>query len=473
MASGNYYGELFYGVAKTHLRQISAELLKHNKYEKIVYFAAGSFNIAKAAILSGYEPSQIYCSDISIYSSLLGYLFSNQPISTMKGLELSEEIANEVELADDEFTKVATILWHMRAINLSKMEYRLPELESFIIDKKSYIDQYISKLKKEYEILKGIHYEIDDINNVLRDYGEGTCLIGFPPINKNDYEKIFDYGDAVDLKVDIDMFVPEMFVDMFNQSIGWKSSFLAFTTHRFDDIDYKYIFAAKYNGDNKYDYSLFNHLEKIPPALKKFLLSNKVKPYAPLKGISIFGPDDTIKEDSDISIKPMKAENALFYRSLWIHNLGTTSASSNYGLFVDNKLFAVVGIGDISDLRKMQSDYVFLQYTASAPSNVYTNSVRLLEWCVTCTDFKKLLYTTLGSVNRFFRINGIKTVSITKHKYVKASKGIFKIISREKDKNTGLNKLSEYAIYRKETYSDCVKRFLDEAKYVRGYQDER
>ena len=89
MASSNYYGELFYGVAKTHLRQISAELLKHNKYEKIVYFAAGSFNIAKAAILSGYEPSQIYCSDISIYSSLLGYLFSTQHRLTLSSLRKS------------------------------------------------------------------------------------------------------------------------------------------------------------------------------------------------------------------------------------------------------------------------------------------------------------------------------------------------------------------------------------------------
>lgn len=471
MASGNYYGELFYGVAKSHLRQISGLVLKEGKYDKIIYFCCGSFNIAKAAIHYGYKPNQIYCSDISVYSSLLGYLFSNKPISTMPNLLLSEDIQKEVNGTSDEFTKVAIIMWNMRAINLSKISYRKSELNAFVQEKETYVQQYIDKLKKEYEILGGINYEIQDINDVLMDYGKNVCLVGFPPINTNDYEKIFDYKGAVELEVDTKMFTPDMFPEMFNSSLTWESSFLAFTTHYFNEIDKKFIFAAKHNGNDQYDYLMFNHYDKLPDYLKNMLMANKPKTYTPLKNVNIFGAKDVIRPDSKITIIPIKSENALFYRGLWIHNLGTTSASSNYAMLIDGKIFGVVGIADTSDLSKMKSDYVFLQYTASVNSEIYTNSIRLLEWCITSSDFKKLLYKTLSQINRFYRINGMKTVSLTKHDYVKASKGIFQIIKKEHDKKTGLNKITEYTKYRKDSYNDCLKKYLSETKYREGYRE--
>lgn len=466
IATGNFYGELFYGVAKSHLRQITHHILLNKKYNKIVYFCCGSFNLAKVAVEAGYRPEQIYCSDISLYSSLLGYLFSGQKIEDMPKLELPKELRKEIESTDDEFEKVALIMYEMRRRNLAKMSYRLMELGVFQEEKETFVKQYCDKLHKEYEKLGGIHYEIADLREVIKDEDEKTLFLGYPPINTNDYEKMFDYGKDLDLLAfeDVDVFAPDEFPRMFNDSVGWKSDFLAFTTHRFSEIDKKHIFAAKYNGQGKYDYMLFNHCDILPKEVKNKLIIGKIKPYTPLKDVSIFDPKTRLTGDEKITIIPIKAEHSLYYRELWIHNLGSTSASNNFGLFIDGKIAGVFGIADSSSLFKMQVKYAFLQYTAMVSSDIYSNFVSLLEWCATCTEFKQKLYATLSNANRFYRLDGIKTVSLTKHKYVKASRGIFEIIDREYDKKLKLNKISEYAKFRKETYQDCLIKYLKEAK---------
>lgn len=464
MASGNFYGELFYGVSKSHLRQAAYSILSHKKYKKIIYFCCGSFNFAKVAVKAGYKPNQIYCSDIALYPSLLGYLFSNQSIMTMPGLVLSDDIKAEVEAASDEFEKVAIIMWEMRAVNLSKMSYRKTEYKSFVADRKNYINQYIEKLKKEYELLNGIHYEISDLKNTVHDYDKDTVLIGFPPINNNDYEKMFDYEGIVDLKNEVEMFHPEEFPVMFNQSLEWKSHLLMFTSHSFDEIKDSHVFAAKYNGKGEYDHMLSNHHEYLPDCVKNRLVASSGKAYSPMKNVKIFGSDQLITEDSVIKIVPMKAEHSLYYRGLWIHNLGTTSASGNFGLFIDGKIAGVFGIADTQNLSTLKTNYAFLQYTAMVHSDVYANFVRLLEWCATSAEFKRLLYATISRINRFYRLDGMKTISLTKHEYVKASKGIFKVVNKEYDKKLGLNKITEYAKFRKETYHDCLIKYLGEAK---------
>src|SRR5690606_11932212 len=114
------------GITKSHLRALSYSFFANLKglgYDKIVLPAVGEFNLAAIAIEAGFEPDQIYASDISAYSSALGYLFAGKPIDDL-GLTLSDEIQAEVDAQTDDFGKVAIILYNMRLIKLSKIAYR-------------------------------------------------------------------------------------------------------------------------------------------------------------------------------------------------------------------------------------------------------------------------------------------------------------------------------------------------------------
>ena len=470
MATGLHYGELFYGVVKTHTRQTMHSIVTHSKYERIYYLACGAFNLVPVFVNAGYKPEQIYCSDISLYPSILGYLYSNQKIEDIPNLILPDEVSSEIKKFDDEFKKAAIIFYEMRKINLQKEAFRKIELSAYISNREDYIDQYVEKLKEAYKICGGINYSIQDMRDDYKEHGKDALVCVFPPIDTA-YSKLFDYEGKFDLEIDVKFFEPEEFPEMFNKSLDWESHFVTFNDRKWEGIDSKHIFAAKYYGKGKFDFLYSNHHELLPDTVKNRLVVAGNKRYEPAPNVRIIDPNYRLTENSKVEVRPLEAHHALYYRGLWIHRMGTTSAALNYGLFIDGRIAGVFGIADTGKLSKYQTDYAFLQYTAMVPSNIYTNWVRLLERCLTCTDFKKILYKQVTNHNRLYRINGIKTNTYTKGKRASSSKGIFIVLKQEFDKKFRLTKFVEYAKFIKETFQDCCRDYIKEAKFRKGAEE--
>lgn len=469
--AGTFYGELFYGVMKAHLRQSTHSILVAHKYDKVINLCSGSFNIAKVAVAAGYRPEQIFCSDKSLYSTILGYIFSGQRLSSIPGLKMAEDIAAEFEKASDEFAKASILLYEMRLSNLRKIDYRKNIVEDMVARRDYYISQYDEKLKKEYEVLSGLNYKIADIHDEFHDYGDNDILIAFLPTDKGGYEKAFDYGDRIDIEMeDSSMFNPDEFPELFNRSIGWKTHYLTFTHTLYPEIDRAYNFSAKYNGHGVYDWFYSNKVELIPETVKGRMDIGKHKSFTPIKGVSMWGAKEKVTEDTKIQVLPIKAEHGLYYRGLWIHNMGPTNADVNYGIFLDGKIAGVFGYVGTGNLSKLMSDYIFLLYTSMIHSDVYSNFVRLLERCATSTAMKKILYKDISGVNRYYSLKGVKTKSLTKHKTVRASKGIFKTVEKSFDKKQNVNVFTDYAAFRNETFEDCLRDYIKEAKIRKEYR---
>jgi len=62
------------------------EVLRGKGYENIIVPAVGQFAIPHIAISAGYEKERILSSDISYFSSLLGYYYTQQPIESLKAV---------------------------------------------------------------------------------------------------------------------------------------------------------------------------------------------------------------------------------------------------------------------------------------------------------------------------------------------------------------------------------------------------
>lgn len=461
-------GEIFVGITKTHLRMLSFSIFRNLKslgYEKVVLPCVGEFNLANIAVEAGFSPDQIYSSDISLFSSLLGCIFSGQPIESLN-FELSPEVQAEVDACEDEISKVATVLYNMRLIKLSKISYRANLFAEFVRNRDDIIGEYKRNIEEADTKLHGLHYEVADVREIVRDYGEKTVIVTFPPLFAGGYGKMFDFGEVIKMDVNIEEFHPKEFPDLFNATKEYETGFVTFSDKFVSGISNDDIIMVKEYKVGKYDVCYANHHELVPESVRKKIITFSRHKLKPLK-IDLFSESDTITKDSVVKFHSIKAENALYYRDMWVHNLGVTSADCYYALTIDGKLAAVCGVLT-SGLSGLSKDYVFEQFGMAVPVSKYPSLARLLEWCMTSSDFKKVLYKTVTGINRLYSLNGVKTVCLSKNQKVKSHHGIFEKLSIKYEKKLGMNKIEYYARFRKDTLSDCVATYLDELKRRKG-----
>lgn len=455
-------GEIFVGITKSHLRMLSFATLRHLKeqgYEKIILPCAGEFNLANIAVEAGFKPEQLYASDISAFSSILGAVFAGEKITDLP-IVLDEALLTEVEKQPDEISKAAILFYHMRGLKLSKIVYRANLYADFIRDRESILEEYKSKITEADKRLHGMHYEIADVRDVVKDYGPKTAILTFPPLFAGGYGKMFDFGEFISMDVDIDEFEPKEFPELFNKTLDYETDFLTFSDKFVDGIDRQHVVMVKEYKVGKYDACYANHKEMIPESVLNRIISYNRQKLSPLP-IPLFSEADEMTADSVVKFHSIKAENALFYRDLLVHNLGVTSADCYYALTVDGKLLAVCGVMT-SNLTGLKKDYAFEQFGIAVPLSRYPSTARLLEWCMTSSDFKKVLYKTVTGINRLYTINGIKTICLTRNTKVKSHHGIFEKTKVEFDKKLQLNKIEYYARFRKDTLQDCLRTYLKE-----------
>jgi hypothetical protein len=62
-------------------------------YDRVVIPCAGRFTIAEAAVDAGWRPEEIECSDISLFSSVLGYAAAQTDLNALP-IEFHSEFAD-------------------------------------------------------------------------------------------------------------------------------------------------------------------------------------------------------------------------------------------------------------------------------------------------------------------------------------------------------------------------------------------
>ena len=284
-----------------------------DKFPVIFLPACGQFTLAKCAIEAGYDKANIHCSDMSLYSSLLGYLYSNKPIDLL-GVRVAPEYEGDYRNCVDDFDKASFLIWLMKISQMNPTVFYEKVVYDDLIERKGWHIANIRRKLTEYnKYYNGINYDIADMRNILMgEKGKQAITVVNPPVFRNGYTKMFNFKGNIIWDSGILEF--DFYKEYRNFYQITKSQTTPHIWYRFRDtkgFDWReVIFSKEYDAD-KHDYWLLTK----PDVLDKFNYtytvehsqSKGVKPYpAPL-----FTDKDTLTKDSTIRFVPVEEEVAI------------------------------------------------------------------------------------------------------------------------------------------------------------------
>lgn len=196
--------KIFLGHTPVDQRKYITAVLKHlvKTHPKIIIPAVGQFTLVKCAIAAGYEKQNIYTSDISLFTSLLGYHFSGRSVDELDFEIVNDEYRAEYTLCQSDGEKIAYILWLMKTAQMSKIHYKSKTLNFPVIWYRFRSVEGFNEAEviyaKEYEIEKQDYWLITK-PEVIQDFPHYKHIAGFKPKNLRPYTlPLFSDSDTID-----------------------------------------------------------------------------------------------------------------------------------------------------------------------------------------------------------------------------------------------------------------------------------
>ena len=170
-------------------------------YDRYVELYCGAFVMPLIVAGSGMKQDDIWCYDISLFSNVLGYTFSNQPLEELE-VKKNDRI---IKLGNDRIENAALLLYEQALARLKKAE-GIDYFRLLIDDMQSDRDRHIKNIADRiFEMdrqLNGLHFErmyIWEAWEKEKD-SENTFVVSNPPTYKGAYEKFFDTDGVITWK---------------------------------------------------------------------------------------------------------------------------------------------------------------------------------------------------------------------------------------------------------------------------------
>ncbi len=454
---------IFLGVTTSPAREMVAELLLHHKPERIHFPCAGRFAAVEAFIKSGGLPTQIYTSDIGLFSSLLGYLADPTKAFDDLGLVLPPDLppvpgTTPLDLASQ--AMLALKLAQVKNTHQYGMNFRRELLENWTV----YHQQIKEKTEAMVAALKGIRYDLRDVWEVVKEAANDpkAALYVNVPAYSGGYVKMFQGSGVSWQEPQIAEYNPDQFPEMLALLTGAACTAVVYVQGGVQDLPgegWQTVFAKPVTIERN-DYLITNR-----PAKRSFA-ALKIPP-AEVKLLPIYN-DETILPTSTITFKKVNLDTALYYRDLFVHKLGSTKAETHLLMLIDGRVVTALGLNTLF-LRKFQSDYVYEVFGISKSSIRYARLGKLFMLALTSGDFKQFVIKELNL--GIHEPRGIQTTSITTHTEGKTDRSVMKIASRELLKD-GRYKIIYRADFRTDTWSQCVAGWLKKWGAISRKKDE-
>ena len=474
--------KVFLGVTPPEQRKFIIAALRHLRekgFDRMVVVAAGQFTLPKCAIEAGFPAKSIETSDISVFSSMLGCLYSGRPMGSL-GFEIAESVSvgsrqeavrECCEALDDDFKKASYLLWLIKLKQLrTHLYYERVVHDELLANRERYLAGLEDVLRKAAATYQGMSYEVADLRDVIaRPHTDKTILLVNPPAYKGGYNKMFGpIEQIVRWDPGIAQFdMKEEYLRLYAQTKQYPfPTFWGKFGYSLDGLGADCVFAKRYKKD-RFDFWLLTKPELLDGLdIKGTIAWTNDKELKPHKNLRIWGPDDELHPESTVRFVTVEMPQALYYRELWAHRLGVTKSERYYLILIDGKVFGTVGF-HASNLLRLKSDKIEETFGFSAPSRRYPNINRLLMYLITCRDMGAVLRRDLSKANRFYTLTGLKTTCLAKYRHVKLNSGLLKLVSREKESNE-LYKIRYECEFRDQSFQEALRAYLEEFKAKYG-----
>ena len=169
-------------------RYLASTILKLG--QPLINPCAGEFTIPQAVIAVGVKPQEIHTSDISLFSSLLGFLAD--PTKKIEDLGIRFfEAPPEADSLKDELDFASQVMLALRFAQIPSTQiFGMNQRDEVRARWRYYRDQLRPQLEALVTMIKGVHYEIRDVHEVIAEAKdrEVTLFASLPSI-KGGYKK--------------------------------------------------------------------------------------------------------------------------------------------------------------------------------------------------------------------------------------------------------------------------------------------
>ncbi|MGE5510361.1 MAG: hypothetical protein ACM31O_03805 [Bacteroidota bacterium] len=427
MVARHQLGEIFLGVTPGSIRSYMGEVLAsaRNHYDRLIIPCAGRFTIAETAVAAGWDPARIACSDVSLFSSLIGYTASGRELADLNVI-FSDELTPLQTYARTRMEGGAVLLG-IKLCQLRTDKY----FERVVYDEVwRGLDKHVAQLQEQLDRmagnLKGIAYELADVRDVVSRHAadpKAILYVNVPSFAKG-YSKLFDTRGMIGWA---DPKIPEFDSatarPALTQTVMGATAlgFMFRGRHMDEGLEDKAVFAVE--GKGRVDYVLCNR----PAEAKRMALGKKETRIGSAK--IAFLPDDyEITVDSVIRFVEISKSEALYYRDLFAHKLGVTRAERYYMATLDGYLMAVFGM-HFSEVQRGVSGRVYETFGFCVPNSRYPRLNRLFMTAIVCGEaratFQAHCHGSLKDVSYF------QTTCISTTPEQKTHRGSLPLLLRE------------------------------------------
>lgn len=461
--------QIFLGHTPSDQRRYLTFLLKHlrEKYPNIVIPAVGQFTLAKRALEAGYKPENIQTSDVSLFSSLLGYYFSGQDIDTLD-FEVADPFKEKYESYKTTEGKISYVFYLMKLAQLNGINYLAEIYNDMVENADEYVAQFQKQLAEYNAIYHGINYKIEDLRNEICERSDDTIMILNPPVFPKGYAKMFDFTGYLSFNIGIEEFNwKQEYEHLYDRSKALSYPTIWYRYRSVEGFNKEEVIYAKEYKVGKVDYWLITKPKALAglPSIGYIDSFNRraLKPYpAPT-----FGVNDRMTENSKIQFVKVGAEQGLYYRDLFAHRLGNTKAEVYFLMLVDGKVFSTVGF-HLGDLLRMKTTFAFENFGFSVYVPHYPHTNRLLMLMITCREMGEVLKRSMSQQNRVYDLQGIRTTCLSKYRTIKTHRGILERTHREMLPN-GMYKIQAEGKFHPHSFKETLAMFLEEEKGFESY----
>lgn len=445
-----------------HIRAAVCNLVKGGRYSTYIVPFAGQFVVAETFVDCGVSPAAIETSDITLFSSLLGYFISGRDL---KGLGVMVD-GVPMECTID---GVAEVMYLYKLGGIKPKTYYNQQLIKDLENRKAdHIDNLMRQLEHIKAKLDGIHYEIADVRDVVdRCSGKELLVYLDPPTDTKSYIWMFEREMLQWNAPHVEQFNATTEIPKILDTLGNSSAGAILHTRPKNRVDWdldnwQCTFATQTTKKNV-EFVYTNR------SVSAHVVANRRRITSPIGAVyPLITNEDMITEDSVIQIIPIDGTTAMYYRDLFVHRFPTdTGAELFFLMLLDGKVFSVRGAiyyvqnrGNGDRIRETFG----LVYQTKQSHHIGRLAMRL----ITSFEFRDLL----THKNEIFPKKFITSSTIGKYPVAREDEGIFEMYACVQKKD-GLWYMQHEAAFNDKTYQDHLKDWLYEERTKYGDQKRK
>lgn len=433
--------DIFLDSLPTSARSYLGLILKTSRAETFFNPCAGRFTGVSTALASGIKHETIYASDVSLLTSCIGYLADPEKKFDDLGIEVDSTLPAADSVRDD-LDLVSQLIVSMKFDQLQvttqrELNLRRQLIESWVSYRGDIKSQIILLLQK----IRGIHYDIADVFDVAAGRAASEMVFftidGYAKLAV--YESRFKWAGAKYAPYD-------------------SKKFNALLT----TISCPAAVYIEIKNDRKLPEGWSAAWKQPKGQAAHAILSN----YEIESGVLVRKPsdmtlfpvyeDEEITESSVVQMRRTDKQTCLYFRDLFIHKLGQTTAEYFYLMMIDGRVVTAFGLHR-RDLQIFKSRYMGEVFGISRTSQRYKFMGKLFMLLLTSGEMRE----TICRNHNFWLHDplGIETSSITSHEEGKTDRGVMNLYSRVALPH-GRFHVCYRGDFRKDTFSDVVKMWL-------------